>query len=327
MGINGFLALGTSISSGSVVQPPSGAGYAPQYVNFDTFAGGVTLNDTGCVFGPVTAPWGTLTVFGVVDTLGNPIQAPGTLQSPFTPMIGQLVTVPQGSITLVVGSQFTAGPISSIATILNQSGPTTSGTVALSSGQYTLVMASGARSSLNLSNVNQINLVKIILGGTVAPASGDLGYSLILPYSTWPPPSVSDLIPSDSIWAIGTAVSGQVLNFQYALQATPPTPPPAPPVPVVGATTSGSITLSSGAYSLVLASGSRSVILLTNASQANTVRVILGGTVAPSSGAVGYSLILPFSNWPPPGMGDFVPSDAIWTIGTSDDQILNYLTG
>lgn len=110
MSINGFLALGTSISSGLVVQPPSGAGYAPQAISFDEFAGGVTLNGGGCLFGPVTEPWGTLTVFGVVDASGNAVIPPGTLQSPFTPSVGQLVTVPQGSITLVVGSQFTAAP-------------------------------------------------------------------------------------------------------------------------------------------------------------------------------------------------------------------------
>lgn len=110
MSITGFLQLGTAVSGGLVVPPSSGAGYAPQAINFDEFPGGVTLNGAGCIFGPLTASWGTLTVFGIVDASGNAVVAPGTLQTPFTPSIGQLVTVPQGSITLVVGSQFTAAP-------------------------------------------------------------------------------------------------------------------------------------------------------------------------------------------------------------------------
>jgi hypothetical protein len=110
MSINGFLNLGTGLSGTTVLTPPSGAGYAPQAINFDTIFGGIVLNEVSCSFGPVTAPWGTLTVFGVTDVSGNAMVPPGTLQSPYTPAVGQIVTVPQGNIALVVGSQFNAGP-------------------------------------------------------------------------------------------------------------------------------------------------------------------------------------------------------------------------
>jgi hypothetical protein len=108
-GIAGYLNLGTGLSGSVVVPPPSGAGYAPQPVNFSSALGGVMLNGISCTFGPVTAPWGTLTAFNVTDSSGNPYFA-GTLQAPFTPLVGQLVTVPQGNISLAVGSQFSAGP-------------------------------------------------------------------------------------------------------------------------------------------------------------------------------------------------------------------------
>jgi hypothetical protein len=105
--INGYLNLGTALSGSVVTPPPSGAGYAPQYVNFTGAVGGVTLNGISCTFGPLTAPWGTLTAFNVTDASGNPYFA-GTLQAPFTPLVGQLVVVPQGNISLAVGSQFNA---------------------------------------------------------------------------------------------------------------------------------------------------------------------------------------------------------------------------
>lgn len=108
MSIQGYLNLGVALSGSVVVTPPSNSGYAPQAISFDTFVGGVTLNGVSCVFGPVTAPWGTLTVFGITDVSGNPMFPAGTLQAPFTPLVGQIVTVPQGNITLVVGSQFNA---------------------------------------------------------------------------------------------------------------------------------------------------------------------------------------------------------------------------
>lgn len=106
-GINGYLNLGTALSGSVITPPPSGAGYAPQAINFNGVPGGVTLNGISCTFGPLTAAWGTLTCFNVTDASGNPYFA-GTLQAPFTPMIGQLVIVPQGNIALAQGSQFNA---------------------------------------------------------------------------------------------------------------------------------------------------------------------------------------------------------------------------
>jgi hypothetical protein len=318
--INGYLTLGTGVSGGLVVPPPANAGYSPQPVSFTTFTGGVTLNGVTCVFGPVTAPWGTLTTFGVVDLNGNPVQPPGTLQSPFTPLVGQLVTVPQGNISIVVGSQFTAAPGCAGGGETPTTGPLTSGSVTLTSGSYSLVLASGARAALVLSNVDQANAVRMILGGASAPASGASGYSLIPPYGSWPPPGMGEFTSSDAVWAMGTtsSVSGQMFN--YLVAGVPVTPVP----PLPGATVSGTVSLSASGYVQVLPAMVRDVVLLTNADQANTVRVLLGGS-APASGALGYSLIPPFGSWPPPGLGDFVPDDAIWALGTANGQVLNTL--
>jgi len=107
--INGFLNLGTGVSGLAVLTPPSGAGYAPQPVSFSEFFGGVTLNDVSCLFGPLTAPWGTLTVFGVTDASGNAVVPPGTLQSPWAPAVGEVVSIPQGYITVKIGTQLNAG--------------------------------------------------------------------------------------------------------------------------------------------------------------------------------------------------------------------------
>lgn len=210
MSINGYLNLGTAVVSGAVVPPSSGAGYAPQFVNFDTFPGGATLNGVSCLFGPLTAPWGTLTCFSVTDVSGNTVVPPGTLQSPFTPQLGQYVTVPQGSITLVLGSQFSAQP-GFVVTSTPAKGATVSGSVALSSGAYTLVLASGLRNLLVLSNTDGGNTVRVILGGT-QPASGANGYSLIQPWGTFPPPSMAEFVPTDAIWALASG-PGQTLNY------------------------------------------------------------------------------------------------------------------
>ena len=328
MSLTGYVVLGTGVSGGAVVQPPSGAGYAPQFVNYNLFTGGVSLNGISCIFGPVLAPgWGTLTAFGVTDMDGNPITT-GTLQAPFTPLIGQLVTVPQGNLSIVVGSQFNLAPMASVAAIPVQlSGPTVSGSVAIVSGAYTQVLASGARAALSLTNADQVNTVRIVLGGSGAPASGALGYSLIPPFGNWPPPGFGDFVPTDAIWAIGSAAS-QILNYLTAAPSSSGgTAVTALPVPPRGPTASGSLALASGSYTLVLASGARNMLLLTNADQTNTIRIVLGGSGAPASGALGYSLIPPFGSWPPPSMGEFIPDDAIWAIGTATGQILNYQVG
>jgi hypothetical protein len=205
MSISGFLNLGTALSGTVIVPPPSGAGYAPQPISFNSAAGGVTLNGVSCVFGPVTAPWGTLTSFNVTDTEGNPYWA-GTLAVPLTPVTGQLVVVPQGNITLVVGAQFTVAPSAPVV----KQGSTTSGSVTLSSGAYSMVLASGARNMILLTETSGFP-VRIVLGGSLPP-SGATGYSLIPPNGTWPPSSMADFVPTDEIWALGTAGS-QELNY------------------------------------------------------------------------------------------------------------------
>lgn len=93
-----------------------------------------------------------------------------------------------------------------------------------------------------------------------------------------------------------------------------------------GPTTSGSIALTSGVYTNILASGSRNMLLLQNTDPINIMQVILGST-QPASGAVGYTIIDGNGNWPPPSFGTFVPTDAIWVMPQTNNQVLNYITG
>ena len=127
--LNGFLDLGTALSGTAVVTPPSGTNYAPQPVSFTVVPGGGQLNDTNCVFGPVSGSWGTLTVFGVTDGSGTALATPGTLLAPFTPVNGQLVAVPPGNISLFVGAQV---PI--------EAGTVASGLVGTGSGWVTALL-------------------------------------------------------------------------------------------------------------------------------------------------------------------------------------------
>jgi len=102
-----------------------------------------------------------------------------------------------------------------------------------------------------------------------------------------------------------------------------------PVTPQKGSTTNGSVALISGAYTLVLASGSRNMLLLTNTDPVNVVRIILASG-QPASGALGYQIIepAPLGTWPPPSMNGFVPTDNIWALAQSaGQQPLNYLTG
>jgi hypothetical protein len=149
-------------------------------------------------------------VFGVEDGAGNAIVSPGTLQTPYTPQVGQYVTIPQGNITLVVGSQFSASP-GFVVTSTPAKGATITGSVVLTSGAYRAVVASGLRNLLVLTNTDGGNTVRVFLGAT-QPASGANGYALIAPWGTFPPPSMSEFVPTDAVWALGTS-DGQVLNF------------------------------------------------------------------------------------------------------------------
>jgi hypothetical protein len=210
MSISGYLTLGTALSGSTVITPPTGTNYAPQVVNFTTMAGGISLLGTSAVFGPVVGSWGTLTVFGVTDELGNPVIAPGTLQSPFTPVNGQLVYVPMGDISIVVGSQFTAVPVSSAGG--NQQGTLTSGAVTLTNNSYSLVLPSGARSALALQNTSNIDTISLVIGGTLQPVSGSAPSSVIPPFQAWPPPSMGDFVSTDFIWAMSGRM-GTTLTF------------------------------------------------------------------------------------------------------------------
>lgn len=209
MTVAGFLDLGTAISGTTVVVPPSGTNYAPQPIDFDSFQGGVQLSNVNCVFGPVSGSWGTLTVFGVTDGSGNAIVPPGTLQSPFTPLNGQLVCVPPGDISLVVGAQFAAGPGTFVP---NLSGPTASGSIALTSGAYAAVVASGARNTLQVQNLASGDVVKLRIGDATQPPSGAVPTTVLGPYGTWPPLG-GGFTTTDAVWATCGAASGTTASW------------------------------------------------------------------------------------------------------------------
>lgn len=207
MSIQGYLNLGTSLSGQVAITPPASAGYAAQPVSFDTVAGGVTLNGVLCVFGPVSSSWGTLSVFNVTDASGNSYFA-GTLNSPFTPVNGQLVVVPQGEISLVVGAQMAVAAAPSVP----QRGAQTTGAVALTSGAYAQVLASGSRNMLLVQNPSDVNPIYLVFGGSSAPASGAAASYTLVPFGTWPPAGMSDFVPTDAVWARSFSATGTV-NF------------------------------------------------------------------------------------------------------------------
>lgn len=206
MSIAGFLNLGTALSGSVIVPPPSSAGYAPQYVSFDEAVGGMTLNGISCTFGPVTAPWGTLTAFNVTDSSGNPYFA-GTLQSPFTPIVGQIVTVPQGNISLAVGSQFNAGPASSLVPSMTYL-PPFSGSVG--SGSAVLV-ASGTYSrtfTIQTEPGSSSNVWLNPAGGTAVSGTGCLVQAAGGAYTFG---TDAAPLPNGNVTAISDGVSGQIV--------------------------------------------------------------------------------------------------------------------
>ena len=105
MSIYGYLNLGTGLSGLGIVTPSAVAGYARQPVSFGDVLGGVTVNQTACVFGPVTGTWGALNIFDITDADGNPMFT-GTLRPPFVPAVGQIVFVEPGDISIVLYPQF-----------------------------------------------------------------------------------------------------------------------------------------------------------------------------------------------------------------------------
>jgi hypothetical protein len=94
-----------------------------------------------------------------------------------------------------------------------------------------------------------------------------------------------------------------------------------------GPTVSGSLAMAVSGYSLVLASGARKALLLTNTAASGLIQILLGGNSPPSPIASGYSLIKPLDSWPPAALGNFVPTDNIWAIATASGVTLNYFTG
>jgi hypothetical protein len=94
-----------------------------------------------------------------------------------------------------------------------------------------------------------------------------------------------------------------------------------------GPTTSGFVSLGSGAYSAVVASGARNALQLFNTSQIDSVRLIIGGASAPASGSVPSAIIPPFGSWPPAG-SNFTTTDAVWaTCGMVSGTVLSWIIG
>lgn len=107
--LSGLLDLGIAQASGAcpdpyVVVPPCSAGYAARPISFDSASGGIALNTVNAVFGPVLAPWGALTAFGVRDPAGNGLWV-GELAQPVRPAVGSLVYVQIGQIKLNIRSR------------------------------------------------------------------------------------------------------------------------------------------------------------------------------------------------------------------------------
>lgn len=121
--VSGYLNLGTSIVSGAAVVPPSGTGYAPQPILFQTVGGGIILNSNATAFGPVSGaalnPWGTLSVFSITDVSGNTAWT-GTLLSPVTPVSGAIVNGPIGSVAITLNQQIAVSDMASGLIALNE---------------------------------------------------------------------------------------------------------------------------------------------------------------------------------------------------------------
>jgi len=105
MSIYGYLNLGVGLAGVGVTSPSAAAGYLPQPISFDEVLYGATVNQTACVFGPVTSSWGTLTAFDVTDTEGN-VMCTGALSAPYTPVVGQIVNIEPGSVVIYLYQPF-----------------------------------------------------------------------------------------------------------------------------------------------------------------------------------------------------------------------------
>lgn len=217
--VNGLLALGTALSGAAVVEPPSGTGYVRQPISYDLVSGGIAVNSVNAVFGPSLGasgsfPWGTLSVFGVMDPDGNPVWA-GTLSVPVTPQAGSLVYVPEGSTQLNVGSQPTAynqGVFVSGIPVPPVTGALTSGSAVLASSGYMQVVPSGAYGAMVIQAATRTESVNLIFGGASLPSPNASGFFQLLPGQSWPPPGMDNFVPEGPVWAMAST-SGTLLNW------------------------------------------------------------------------------------------------------------------
>ena len=95
-----------------------------------------------------------------------------------------------------------------------------------------------------------------------------------------------------------------------------------------GPTTSGSVALTSGAYTAVVPSGNYGLLTVQNLALNDTVKLRVGDTVAPASGAVPTAVLSGLGVWPQPGLG-FVPNGPVWAIAGTQPTgtTVSFLTG
>ena len=97
---------------------------------------------------------------------------------------------------------------------------------------------------------------------------------------------------------------------------------------VNGPTTSGTVALTSGAYSQIVGSGTRNMLQIANLSQVYAVKLIVGNASQPASGAAASAVMPPYGTWPPVGI-NVVPTHTVWGIvaQASGAASVSFLTG
>lgn len=155
-------------------------------------------------------------------------------------------------------------------------------------------------------------------------ASGAIGLPLLGPYAlAGNPTGSSGAAQSITLDPTLTLTSGGVLSVTSGMfiMANEPIPP------YTGALSSGVVSVSSGSYSLVLQSGVRNALILQNQDPNSTISLYFGGTVPPTGAVTPAYEMIGSSNFPPPGIGNFVLNNSIWAISTGLNSALTWLQG
>jgi hypothetical protein len=159
--LNGYIGLGTSISGSAIVEPTSGSstGYARQPVQYAFGASSGQIISASGTFGPVSGTWGTLVVFGIFDTYGNPLWN-GTLVQPLTPLYGQYVYTPAGLNNLGLGTQYAA--FVGGAAVINSTVTNSSQQIFIINNNFSGTISSGT-SMIVMSGVGAVSGVQLTL--------------------------------------------------------------------------------------------------------------------------------------------------------------------